>query len=676
MATSAIDRKLTWTAAAFLVLIPIAHLVIARFYANNWGLDQWQFLPWWFGLLWLVIISMVGGLIFVDPKLWPDNRLHDSRLIVWAAIAAAILVVFKFDSFVFAAGNIRVAEMAQRDYFLPRWFEYGSLITVHLLYQLLSLFVSKADAAGVWAWRSLSYLSAAASLIGVVKLSGLFSEKSVRRVALFIMLFFGPQVLPLFGFVGYSAVVVAITVWFAYFALRGLQDGSLLSLASMWVVLLAGLFFHASFVYLIPPALFVTTRVLVRGQKGSVAGWGLATVAYVVLLAMLYVEAAAHLEWLVEILTVKGKNPFSDYGLFSSRHLGDMLQLLIGYAPQVLLILAIWLITRVRSRDHGAVQFAGILALCGFTVVFIFDPSNGIPSDVPIMTAYLFGISLLLALVCERVRGAESDGASTRSAAVVVMLVVGALIGYAPVYLNISSADPYLTRYYDQHKGYYATACFAFRDAYFYNSNLDKANWWEQAVKSRSDYYINITGVSNLIESGDNDEALRTLAWVRSQFPYRVEPQQLTATAELNLHRFAPAKEHIDTCFMLDPYGRDHFRNLYIYYRDQQKYPEAVQTLNRALAIYRGDLDFTVDLMISHYRMADYITADSLCTVVLDKDPKQPYPYLIRGLLAELGQSREMALTNYKKFMELAPEQPEADFVKKRLDSLEANPGH
>jgi hypothetical protein len=419
----------------------------------------------------------------------------------------------------------------------------------------------------------------------------------------------------------------------------------------------------------------VTIRTLINERKGSIAGWSLAAASYIVLLAVLYFEAARHLEWLVELLTLRGKNPFSDYGLFSGRHLGDMLQLLVGYAPQILLVLFMLFVTREKSRNHGAVHLAGILALSGLTVAFILDPSNGIPSDIPIMVAYFFGISFMLALLCERVWAGESESVSMRGPALTATLVIGALISCAPVYVYISSADPYQTRYYDQHKQYYATACFAFRDAYFYNGVLDKANHWEQSVTRRSDYYLNITGISNLIEAGDNDEALRTLAWVRSQNPYRVEPQQLTATAELNLHRYGPARSHIDTCFMLDPYGRDHFRDLYIYYRDQQKYPEAVQTLNRALAIYKGDLDFTVDLMISHYRMADYITADSLCTVVLNKDPKQPYPYLIRGLLAELGKSRQMALTNYKKFMELAPKQPEAAFVKKRLDSLEASPG-
>lgn len=523
----------------------------------------------------------------------------------------------------------------------------------------------------MWSWRTISFIAALISLIGSAKIAGLLSRDNGRRVALIIVLFFGPHLLPLLGFAGHSAVVVAVTVWFAYFALRVLRRGALLPLVPMWGLLLAGLFLHVSLVYLIPAAIFATLRSLLHGAKSVRIGTMVAALTFAAMLVTLYVLAASRLEWLVEILPVKGKNPFSDYGLFSMRHIGDMLQLIIGYAPHLILAIVSGLYAQKAPKSDGSLIFAIFLAITGFTVVFIIDPSNGIPMDTPILVAYLFGISLTVALLCERLWSQiEKPGMSP---AIIGALVIGVILSYAPTYVKIANADPYLTRYYDQHKEYYSTVCIAFRDAYFYRGDLDEANRWEQSVKYKSDYHINVTGISNLIQSGENSEALRTLRWVRSEFPYRTEPQQLTATAQTNLNRFALAKPHLDTCFMLEPYGRDHFRSLYIYYRDQEKYPDAVKALRRALAIFEGDLDFTVDLLISYYRMADYVTADSLCNVVLDSDSNQPYPYLIRGLIAELGELPGMATENYRKFIELAPNEPEAEFVRNRLDSLAVN---
>ena len=660
------ESKLSWTAIGILLLIPVAQLGLSRFFDNNWGLSHWLYMPWWFGFVWAVFVVAAGSLVLILSK--AGKVISRGMVILLMAIVFIILVLFRFDSFLFAAGNIRVAEIAQRDFLLIRWFEYGSFYAVHLLYKLLSLLSLESNTAGVWAWRGLSFVGALASVIGTAKIAGLLSRDSGRRVILFAVLFFGPHILPLFGLVGYSAVVVAFTVWFTYFGLKTMRGDSWTSLVFMWLVLLAGITLHVSIVYLVPAAVFATSRSFVRDAKGTQIGLIGAIVAFAGMIVMLYLLASSRLEWLVELLPIKGKNPFSDYGLFSMRHLGDMLQLIVGYVPQIILAGILGLFANRTSSSGGGIAFAGVLAISGLAVAFVFDPSNGIPADIPILVAYLFGISLLAGLICERL-WSTSDRKGL-SLGLIPTVVIGALISYAPIYTKIANADPYLTRYYDQHKEYYSTACYAFRDAYFYNKNLDKANEWEVSIKYRSDYYINITGVSNLIQSNDNNEALRTLRWVRSEFPYHVEPQRLTATAQLNVGRFDQAKLHIDTCFMLQPYGRENFRSLYHYYRDQQQYAEAVRTLERALNIFDNDLDFTVDLLISYYRLTDYVTADSLCNVVLERDAKQPYPYLIRGLIAEMGNLPGMATVNYRRFLELAPREPEAAFVQNRLDSL------
>lgn len=662
------DNKLIWSALGILILIPVLQLGVSRLFSNNWGLSHWQYFPWWFGLVWAVATAAAVVIVLQCSKRLQTQAISRPVVGVATVIAFALIILFRFDSFVSGAGNIRVAEIAQRDYLLVRWFEYGSFYAVHVIYKLLSILSLDSNTAGVWGWRILSFVAALTSLIGSIKIAGLISRDTGRRVVLVIMLFLGPQVLPLFGFVGYSAAVVAVTIWFSYFALRTLRGNSVMSLLPMWGMVLAGLFLHISLVYLIPAAIFVTMRKIVKGANGTRVGSIVAMLSFASMIIALYILAVTRLEWLNEILLFAGKNPFSDYGIFSLRHVGDMLQLLIGYAPMVILAVILGLIVKIRSKSDGSLAFAAILTVSGLAVAFIIDPSNGILSDAPILVAYLFGVSLIASLLCERL-WSQIDRVSF-SPALVAALAFGSFLAYAPAYVRIANADPYLTDYYDKHKEYYSTTCFAFRDAYFYNGDLDKANAWEMAVRHKSDYYINITGISNLMQSDDNNEALRTLRWVRSEFPYRAEPQQLTATAQLNLHRYALAKPHIDTCFMLQPYNRDHFRSLYIYYRDQQRYPEAVQTLKRALSIFTGDLDFTVDMLISYYRMADYVTADSLCNAVLEVDPQQPYPYFIRALIAEMGGLPGMATVNYQKFIELAPDEPEAEYARNRLDSL------
>jgi len=113
--------------------------------------------------------------------------------------------------------------------------------------------------------------------------------------------------------------------------------------------------------------------------------------------------------------------------------------------------------------------------------------------------------------------------------------------------------------------------------------------------------------------------------------------------------------------------------NLYRYYRDVQSYPQALDGIKRTLQVYPQDDDIKTDLMIVYYRSGAFQTADSLADALLTADSTLPYPYLIKGLIAERQKNPQTAISLYEKFIALAPDEPDTPAIKEQLNKLKQN---
>jgi len=300
------------------------------------------------------------------------------------------------------------------------------------------------------------------------------------------------------------------------------------------------------------------------------------------------------------------------------------------------------------------------------TVVLILDPVYNIVLDYPRLTAYLFPISLALAVLVTR----QKNQGHNRLLAVLATVCLMLPLSYLPNYVRIAKADPYVTDYLEKHDSFYLDGCLAFRDAYFYRKELDEANAWEWKLPSKSPDYLNLEGVKALATQGEEVEALRTLYKIIAKNPYWSEARAVFVSIQMKPGRYALAKPQIDTCLMLEPYRKEYLMNLYRYYRDIRSYPQALMSIKKVLKIFPGDYELKTDLMIVYYRSGAPQTADSLADVLLAADSTLPYPYLIKGLIAERRNERQAAISLIKKFIALAPNEPDTPAIQERLNEL------
>ena len=156
--------------ALYVLLLVIVIFVAGRLggsslFDNNWSFNHWDSLSGWYIFLWfslLVLTALLFTSLGERIALFFNSRL---RVIVASAALFGLLLLSQFDSFLYGGGNLRIAQVAQTDTVIYRWFEYGAILTVSWLNTLFSLFDIHYNAAGVYAWKVFSFACTFLSLI-------------------------------------------------------------------------------------------------------------------------------------------------------------------------------------------------------------------------------------------------------------------------------------------------------------------------------------------------------------------------------------------------------------------------------------------------------------------------------------------------------------------------------
>ena len=642
-----------------------ARLVGAYLFDNNWSFTHWQHLPLWYlvpsglfvaGIAWLLLKR-----IDVVAAFFADRR----KALVGSLLLMALLVIFQFDSFLYGGGNYTVAQVAQTDTIILRWFEYGSLLLASKAFKLLSLLGIEANTAGVIGWKSLTFVSAGLTLIASLKIAREATESNALRLLYFLLMFFGPQAVLYFGFVGLEPMLVAVIYWFALIAFRLNRKLTTNRLLTLWLVTAIGLLVHVSLVLLVPAMLFVTARAL--RLRTSIA-LVIALIAYVTLLAIVFDNASANLEYARRVLFLSDMNLQEGYSLFSPRHLGDIAQLLFLFAPQLLLLKYFFYGNPNRVNADGNVITTILLMTAGATVMVIVEPLRGIAFEAPRLAAYLAPVALTIFAYINAWKA--NDRIRIRLAATLAVVSLAVTLAVLPSYTRIALADPYLTDYLDKNEYHNLEGCTAFRDAYFYRKQLDPANRWEWSLSSRSQTFMQLKAAKEYIAAEMYSQALTILYRVKTEHRFLTEPRYLIGIVQRSLKRFDAARPEIDTCLLMDPYNRDFLISDYRYYRDDQNVAEAVRRVELALEIYPGDIDMMVDKMIFLYRAGAFDRAEPLAMELVENEPSQAYPWLIKGFIAQQRGNVSAAIECYETFISLAPEEAETPQVRKQLNQL------
>jgi len=663
------------TGARRLLIVVLGLFVVARFVGPYLGADFWAFQHWahtstLFEVAWLILFVALTWLAWSGQDRIGNWFRTPVSVIVPLVVLVTLFWLFRFDTFLYGGGNIQVGRIAKLEQVggvvIYRWYEFGATALAHWLYLGL-----RAIGLGANAWRLLTYVSTLLSLLASVQIARLISPDRVRRVFTFLIVFFGGQALLYFGYIGIAPIAVPVALWFAYLVCRIERNASRLTpVVWLWSLQLLGILLHVSLVYLLPATIYVTVASVIDTPRARRLGVIAGGITFFVLLAVLYLQAGQSMALGQRILFLEGKPPFYDYGLMSLRRLGDLLQLLFMTVPTV--VVALWLYFRYARTPASprVVTAAGFMSLGGLAAMALFDPTNGIVLDLPRLLAYLTPFGFLIAVIFNGLDAPTGAGKRLQllplTAAAAVMLPVS----YLPAYIDVEMADPYVDSYLAEHDGYYKHACFAFRDAYFYVEDYDKATTWEQAAESKSPDRINLTGSAYLMAGNDHSEAIRTLSQMISRDRYWAEPRSLLARSYMAQGRYAAALPQIDTALMLEPYARQHYINAYECYRDMQRFDLALEKIHEALALYPGDTFMVTDLMLVNFRAQNYQTADSIATALLADNPTHAYGYFVKGALADQAGNVVIARRNYQRFLELAGDNPDVPAVQHRLRQL------
>ncbi len=663
-------RERIAVAVLFIITILFVSLRVFgySFFDNNWSLTHWLYQPWWYNILWSILFLAVVILLMRKSRelaLFFNSTL---KRIAGLLVIVILLVLFQFDSILFAGGNLRVAQFAQTDYIIHRWFEFGSTFLAAGFYEIFQLMGVASNTAAEFGWNTLLWISVLFSLWGSILLTGELTRRSDVRFWLFFIIFLGPQTLALFGLIGPEITIIPVTIWFAFFAFKAQKSRAVSSIISMWLILLLGCFMHYTAAFLIPAAMYLTIRNTLQLKKWSLAATMATLFSQGILLTVLYYFSSANPEFTQTILFPEGKNPFLAYGLLAPGHISDVIQILLLAAPQLLLVLYLFLVERHEGANIYLSTLCWVMLLGGITMIFITDPVNSIVLDLPRLVVYLTPAGILLASYV-RSAGTEPDSPGrlpALSAAAALLLP----FAYLPVYSFISNADSYAKKYFDENPSYYISGGLAMRDAFFYGKDFDKANEWEQMLPVKSPDYLGFDGAQQLALRGQFDAAAEELYRLKIKYPFWIEPRVLLTEVQLKVGRLVNAKAEIDTLLLLEPYKRKHHRTLIKYCFASRNYDSALTAANLALDIFSDDRELLVDKMTALYSTRQFEKTDSLARDLIRIDSNLASPYMFKGLVLERSGNKELAQRYYEQFLKLSPDSPDAPEIRKRLNAI------
>ncbi len=663
-----------------IVLIYAASRVLGIFFLeNNWSFIHPLHIPLWetlFSLLLLIIIPLF--LYYYFDKL---SSFLNNKFAVPAFIALLFFAIwfFRYDSFVYGDGNIRMNQIAMAPSIFLEWFEFGSLFLISILYKLFSLFSFlnnslteyQANLKSAYnSWITFSFVMSFFSLIGSFKIASLISKERFNQLLYTVVIFFGAHSLVLFGLLAIETAVVTFSIWISYFCMKIIYKSSSKDLIYTWILFVLSVSFYFANIYMLPAVIYATIvakNKIVSDKKKALMP---AMLILIVSLFLIYLFAQNNFRFAQFFLTIDGLNPNSDYGLFSTTHISDVFQALFLLFPQIIFIFYLYF-KKDSDRENQTfdIKFAAVLSVSGLLALFVMNPIHGFPVDLPRFSAFLAPLSILLALQLSKVN------LSVRHNSLVLFVLTALAIalpaGYSGAYNKIDNADGYLESYFEEKPQFYLSGCHAFRDAYFFRKEFSKADQWEWKLPIESQDFLNFRGCTELLASGQDAAALKILYRIIVQHPYWSEVRYQTAQAQLNLNRYELARAQIDTCLIISPYDKEyHILNLQCYQKAAD-FSGGYDAALFAVALFPKEMDVLTEMMAIQYRRGELSFADSLATIILENDSSIVFPLVIKGFVAEYEERFDEAIAYFELFTTKAREDdPDVPIIRKKLNQL------
>lgn len=663
-----INKVILFSIIGIVLLYVVSQILGTDLYHNGWSFEHWKYLPLWYLISWIIISIVIAYIFIKHYQIIGKLFQSEASVLIGLAVTALALLFSQYDSFLYGGGNIRVAQVAQTDYVIIRWFEYGTMLIIWLFNEFYSLLNIHYNTAGVFAWKTFSFACMILALIGSAKITGFLTDHKTKRVFYFIIIFFGPHFLLLFGFVGIEPIIVALTIWFSYLTLLLYKKFNTNLLIYLWGIVAIGIFFHITAIYLIPVALYVTLTA--KNKNGSTVALIISFCTWILMIACIYYLSSDNMELSSKLLFISGKPPQSDYGLFSIRHITDINQSVFLLFPAILVLNKFYFVDIKSALLSPVTMSLTLLCWSSFSITFITDPVNSYVLDLPRLSAYMAPFGIILAVQMKALYKDNEEKPNMKIIGAVAAMTLIFPLSNLPLYTNINNADKYVESYLDKHDSYWIAGIPAYRDSYFYMKDLDKANYWEALYKVKSPDYLNLDGAKQIAENGLFADAINSLNKAILKNRYWSALRALYATIQMNNDYNRFAKPQIDTALLLEPYNKNNRMLLYGYYRNIEDYYNALIHVDSCLLLYPNDLEIKTDQMIINFRSGNINIADSISNYLLAIDSTMPYPYIIKGFLTENQGNAKGAVAYYNKFLRLEPSDADTTIIRIRRDKL------
>lgn len=656
-----IDKKIFYLIIFSAVLFLAGHLFGPTLFENDWSFSHYSYIPIWYFLAVAVLTAILAIIFFKKPDTF--KIFFENKKAAWAGFLILGLIFYfsGSDSFIYNGGNYFIRDNGQSGSIIFRSYSLGFTFLGALFHYIFKLFTADNTLASFLSLKTLSILGMFSTLIASYLITNKITEQIGKKTVLFLLLLFGPSALLLFGQLGYHIISVSLIYWFVYLVLKLNENHSSSNLLKLWVLTLLAVLFHVSSLILVPALIFMTFRAFFK--KNILFPLILSLTTLAILLIGTYKAASDSLEFSQYILQTNGPDFSRAYNLFSLKHIGDYFQIVFLAFPLVLVSKVLFFSELKSFKKNNIYPTLLLLVIAGNITLFILEPLHSIFLDFPAFTLYLAPAGLMLVFYLNNLKESNSLKLATLIAVIIPVSVL-------PFYTNIDIANSFAKDYLKKNQIYYMEVGTALQDSYFFKEDFDKANYWYTGLPDFSSDYLDFVAAGELAHGQYYSESVKKLFALKTKYPFWGEPRYLLAQTQLTRQQFSIAKAEIDTLLMLNPYHIDYNRLLYEYYRDNNNFPRGLVVLNDILEFAPDNKTILEDKAICLYRLQDYKQADSISRHLIEIDPSLAFPYLIQGFIAEINKDTTRAISNYKSFTRLAPDEPETPAIRKRLNSL------
>ncbi len=646
--------------------------------SNNWGISQVNYLPTVLKYLWMVLALGALSLFFYKPPrhfvsdflapyLWGERKLIGRTIVLF--LAFLVFVLFRFKAQFFGEGYLLLGNFASKPtpFFDP--LAPGGTMVPYLFYSLLTLAgVDKAWAA-IWGYQIVSIFSGLLFIGLIIHLAErLFEDNHDRITFLFLAILSGLSLL-FFGLMERATLMLPLTVLYFIGLMEFSRHENIKHLLWLIACTAVGIFLHWQSLAFIPPTLYVLVKfVFKKWRRASVFGFGLAMAIVVGFTAYLYIRAGGDIALKAKLLSLDGKPPEVDYGLFDIRRLVDLLNLLFLISPlfPVFIFMNLAGIKSIlKDTRHHPLY---LLSVSQLLLLFIVDPQNGLARDMAFLGVLLVGTLLMRSFMA-----VKYHGEARLSRHVVMALCPAVLVMILPAFythLSPAAAEKYLDNYMTYNENKSEPYLYAKRDYYFLRGDPTRAALIESSVTAQAPGALESKLVDDLYALDRIGESFKYTTYLIEQFPFNAHYRVQRGLLLKYYKRPLEAEAEYQTAIKLAPTTAESYHYLSELYRELNLEHKCIETIETGLKIIPDDISLLTDLMGYHFRTGKFQQSDSLAERLLSRDQNLPYPYMYRGMIAEKFNRQTKALKNYNRFIEIDENLPEVPEIRKRINAI------